>query len=413
MGINIEILLQNRKKKLFKDLKDNSLMILYSGNEIPISEDQYYDFSVNRNFYYLTNLDLKDVFFVVHKIKGNEYKEYLFLKECNDKVKKKFYGLEYTMACVLRDTKLSKNNIYITNEFNNKLSDLLNKYKIKEVYTDFKTNSLILNILNEIKFNGENNDIYKSIINLRNIKDQYEISCLKKAVIPTYNAFMSMPDIIKNSNYEYEVLNAFNCQMLNGGDRHLGFATIVASGINTMLLHYPKSESRLDRNTLLLCDAGASFKNYSCDVSRTFQISGKFSEKQKIIYDIVEKCNEYIISIVKPGITLDYLQECTIKYLSDECLKNKLISTRNELKKVYYHHVSHHIGLDVHDPCFNKILEPGNVISVEPGLYFRKLKIGVRIEDTILVTKNGSMNLTKSIPKKSNDIESMFLKIKY
>ena len=81
MGININILLQNRKKKLFKDLKDNSLMILYSGNEIPISEDQYYDFSVNRNFYYLTNLDLKDVFYVVHKIKGNEYKEYLFLKE--------------------------------------------------------------------------------------------------------------------------------------------------------------------------------------------------------------------------------------------------------------------------------------------------------------------------------------------
>lgn len=411
MRININSLIISRKKRLLKDLKDNSLLILYSGSEIAISEDQYYDFSVNRNFYYITNLDLKNVFYVAYKIKGNEYKEYLFLRECNNKVRKKFYGSEYTITRVLLDTRLKKKDIFITDDFASKLNDLIKKYQINNVYTDFKNNSEVLDIFEKIKFDGGNNDIYQSIVNLRSVKDLYEILCLRKAVVSTYKAFISMPDIIRNSKYEYEVLNAFNCKMLNNGDHHLGFATIVASGMNTKFLHYPKSESKLCKDTVLLCDAGASFKNYSCDVSRTFPINGKFSPKQKLIYDIVERCNEYIISLVKPGITLDYLQECTVKFLTKECFKNKLIKTVYDIKRVYYHNVSHHIGLDVHDPCDNKVLQSGNVISVEPGLYFSKLRIGVRIEDTILVTKDGSLNLTESIPKKMKDIENLFLNI--
>ena len=413
MRINIVSIIKNRKEKLFKELNNNSLLVLYSGNELALSEDQYYDFSVNRNFYYITNLDLKNVFYVVHKIKDNDYNEYLFLKNCTDKVKKKFYGSEYTLTQVLINTKLKKSNIFITDNFSSKLDNLIKKYKIKDVYTDFKNNDEVLNIFKKINFAGGNSDIYQSIVNLRSVKDVYEILCLRKAVVSTYNAFMSLPVIIRNSKYEYEVLNAFNCKMLNNGNHRLGFNTIVASGINTKFLHYPKSESKLDRNSVLLCDAGASFKNYSCDVSRTFPINGKFSQKQKLIYDIVERCNEYIISLVKPGITLDYLQSCTKKFLANECFKNKLIKSIYNIKRVYYHHVSHHIGLDVHDPCNNKVLQPGNVISVEPGLYFSKLRIGVRIEDTILVTSEGCINLTESIPKKSKDIENLFLNIKY
>ena len=121
--ININSLIISRKKRLLKDLKDNSLLILYSGSEIAISEDQYYDFSVNRNFYYITNLDLKNVFYVAYKIKGNEYKEYLFLRECNNKVKKKFYGSEYTITRVLLDTRLKKKDIFITDDFDSKLKE--------------------------------------------------------------------------------------------------------------------------------------------------------------------------------------------------------------------------------------------------------------------------------------------------
>ena len=145
---------------------------------------------------------------------------------------------------------------------------------------------------------------------------------------------------------------------------------------------------------------------YCADISRTYPVNGKFNDLQRKIYEIVLGCNKLIIKLVKPGITIAELQQAAINYLASKCVEAKLIEKESDISKYYFHNISHHIGLDTHDPSFRNLpLEEGNIISDEPGLYFKELGIGIRIEDDILVTSDGSYNLSGKIIKEINDIE--------
>ena len=134
---------------------------------------------------------------------------------------------------------------------------------------------------------------------------------------------------------------------------------------------------------------------------------GKFNPLQKTIYNIVLECNKLIVRSIRPGVTIAQLQEITVNFLAKECVKAKLIKEESEISNYYFHNISHHIGLDTHDPSIRSLpLVPGNIISDEPGLYFKELGIGVRIEDDILVTEDGSFNLSGIIIKEVEDIEN-------
>jgi Xaa-Pro aminopeptidase len=164
----------------------------------------------------------------------------------------------------------------------------------------------------------------------------------------------------------------------------------------------------MNKEDLILLDLGAQNNMYHADISRTYPISGKFTDLQKKIYTIVLECNKHIISLIKPGVSIKYLQEETISFLAKHCKIQGLINDEKEISSYYYHGVSHHIGLDTHDPYprYKGELVPGMIISCEPGLYFEDLGIGVRIEDDILVTEEGNENLSKDIIKEIEDIEN-------
>ncbi|MDE7385434.1 MAG: M24 family metallopeptidase, partial [Anaeroplasmataceae bacterium] len=184
------------------------------------------------------------------------------------------------------------------------------------------------------------------------------------------------------------------------------FPTIAASGKNACCLHYMDNEDIAKQGDLILFDLGCSYHMYCSDISRTFPVSGKFSPRQKQIYNIVLAGQEHVLKHIKPGITTKELNQILIKFYAKELKKIGLIQEDSEVSKYYYHGVSHHIGLDCHDLCEYTPLQAGSIISNEPGLYIAEEGIGIRIEDDILVTEDGCINLSKDILKTVDEIEA-------
>ena len=188
----------------------------------------------------------------------------------------------------------------------------------------------------------------------------------------------------------------------------LAFSTIIASGKNATCLHYPTQNEAIKDSDLVLFDLGYSHNGYSADISRTFPVNGKFSGLQAKVYEAVLNCNKAVIAMVKPGLTIKDLQDFAVEFLRKECLRLGLMKEDDDIRNYYYHNVSHHLGLDTHDISDrNKLLENGNVITVEPGLYFANYGIGVRIEDDVLVSEDGPIVLSKNIAKEMSDIERL------
>ena len=189
------------------------------------------------------------------------------------------------------------------------------------------------------------------------------------------------------------------------------FKTIAASGKNGCILHYTKNNSVMNDGDLLLVDAGAQYKWYNGDITRTFPVNGKFTEKQKEIYNIVLGGQNVVINMIKAGVSYPSLNEKLKEYYLEELKKTGLAETMEDVSKYYYHSVSHFLGAETHDVGDRKqVLKEGMIITVEPGLYIEELGIGIRIEDDVLVTKDGCRVLTKDLPKTVEEIERFMAK---
>lgn len=409
-----------RRDKLFELLPDYSIALIYSGVSKIQSEDEFYPFFANRNFFYLTGIEQENSALLLVKCPG-ERKEYLFLDEYNA-LKERWTGkrLKYEEASDISEVV----NIYSNNNLTPMIEMALNKENnaygvIKNVYLDLSDEIKIGNNLStqlyakELKEkypDVEINNIYQLIVSLRLVKSNEEVNNLIEAINCTSLGINELLLNLRVGTVEHELSDRFEFYGKTHGRRPLSFETIVGSGINSTTLHHPiRQQTRLiESNDIVLFDLGYSYKGYNADISRTFPVSGSFSPLQKNIYEAVLACNKAVINYIKPGLTIKDLQEYTINFLKEECLKRKLISNPDDIYKVYIHNVSHFLGLDTHDvgDRSNKLV-PGNVITVEPGLYFTDLNIGVRIEDDVLVTENGGQCLSKGIKKEVNDIEKM------
>ena len=207
--------------------------------------------------------------------------------------------------------------------------------------------------------------------------------------------------------YEYQLESYFDQAIKYNGATSYAFATIAASGENSCCLHYQDNNSFANDGDLILFDLGCSLNCYCSDISRTYPINGKFTERQKQIYNIVLEGQKLVFDNAKPGVTTRELNQILVKFYAKKLKEIGLIKngTPDEVSKYYYHAVSHHIGLDCHDLCDYTPLKPGSIISNEPGLYIKEEKIGIRIEDDILITENGAEWLSPQILKDPNEIE--------
>ena len=251
-------------------------------------------------------------------------------------------------------------------------------------------------------------DVTPLISPLRKVKDDWEIEQLQKAIDITGAGILDIVQQARASMYEYELEAMLFYRMQRSGAHHWGFAPIIASGINAATLHYGQNNCRIEEGQLVLMDVGAAYSNYSADITRCFPVSPSFSERQKQIYQLVLDAQKEIIEMIRPGVSLMDLQVKTRELLAESALAIGLIKDLDEITKYYMHGVSHFLGMDTHDlGGRNAILEEGNVITVEPGIYIPEENLGVRIEDDVLVTKDGHRVLSHNIPKEISEIEEI------
>ena len=413
---------QNRRASFFSLMEDNSFAILFSGVPKKCSADESYPFEVNRNFYYLTGIKQADSALLLIKSDGEE-REYLLISPF-DPVKEKWYGKRLTPAeasaesgirnVLLNSALASRVESTLTGSFSDfpaitkAYLDLEKEQKVAED-TDIEDycNSLkILSPVITIK------DAYPLVVGLRRNKSENEVDEFRVAVDVTKIGIASAMAKIRPGVYEYEVADEFHRVINdNSGYQGVSFPTILASGVNATCLHYPTPLSRIKSGDLVLMDLGSRHNFYCADVSRTVPADGVFTPMQRTIYNIVLGANKAVANFARPGRTIAELQSFTVEYLASECLSKRLIQDKEEIKNYYFHGVSHHIGLDTHDPVDadkNKPLTPGCIISDEPGLYFKELGIGVRIEDDLLITEDGCEVLTKDIIKEVDEIEAFY-----
>ena len=406
-----------RRNKLFNLLDDNSVTILFSGVGRKKSADENYDFVPNKNFYYLTGIEQENSILLLIKNDG-EKQSYLFVDEKDEKIEK-WIGYKLTLK-EARDIS-GVENVAVRTTFDGKMlaffdSNNATHERISKFYLDLESELKIGESKStqtykkelEVVHKLEVLDVHDMIGDLRKIKSEAEIETLREAIETTNLGLKHALLELKAGKYEYNLRNAFEFAVAEDQDSKLGFASIVAAGENATILHYPNQKDKIKKGDLVLFDVGAAKDYYSADISRTYPESGKFSELQKKIYEIVLNCNKQTSKFMRPGITLNEANEFAKQFLAAECVEKGLISSKEEISRVYYHSVSHFLGLDTHDSGHkDDKLVPGNVVTCEPGLYFKELGIGVRIEDDVLITENGSEVLSEGILKEVNQIEKM------
>lgn len=236
----------------------------------------------------------------------------------------------------------------------------------------------------------------KELARLRAIKQPEEIKCIDAAIKLTLKTFEHVKEVLPKLRYEYEIEAEFDYNFKKQQATH-AYDPIIASGVNAVTLHYGKNDQRLVKNTFLLMDIGAKLHGYSADITRTFAV-GKLSARKQDIHAAVERAHYEIISLIKPGVSLESYQNQSNKIMKSALRSVNLLKDENDIetyRKYFPHAVSHGLGIDVHDSLGGyHVFEPGMVLTVEPGVYIADEKIGIRIEDDILVTDSGHRNMS-------------------
>lgn len=411
--------LVNRRANLFEMMKENSVAIIFGGVAKVSSEDEFLPFVVNRNFYYLTNIEQEESVLVLVKSFA-EKRAYLFIQEYSE-LKEKWTGKRLTNDQAIQISSIQ--NVYSLNNFENTLNLILDKNggqfgNIQNLYFDFTKeqkigeNKYVEDFKTEmLEKYGERNveDIYPLIRDLRMVKSSYEVENIVKAINVTNSAIMNLVKTMHAGMKEYELADSFEFYGRVNGRHDLAFPSIIANGKNATCLHYPTQTDTLKDGDLVQFDVGLRNEVYCADISRAYPVNGRFNELQKAVYTAVLNCNKAVIRYAKPGLTIKDLQDYTVEFLKAECIRLKLMPKDDDIRKYYYHNISHHLGLDTHDISLrDRPLQEGNVITVEPGLYFANYGIGIRIEDDVLIREGANEVLSAGVRKEIEDIEQLY-----
>ena len=412
--MNKEVFIKNREK-LLEQLPDNSMVVLFAGVAPRKSGDETYAFTPNRNFYYLTGDDeTRDILMLVKTPMMSL--THMFILPY-DEVQAKWVGETYSREKIQELSGI--NDVRYLDSFESTLHMYMQHLGCEHLYLDLERQGYNESKTIPQEFAATIKDkypsvkienIYGKIAELRMIKSSEEIEEMKKAIHITNLGLEAIMKSIASNKSEKEMQALFEYTVVVNGAEDLAFPTIAASGKNGCVLHYNENNCKIQKDSLALFDLGAQHHYYKADITRTYPVDGKFTPRQRQIYDIVLAGQKLVIESARPGLTTRGLNQLLINYYQEELAKIGLIKNPSEVSKYYFHGVSHHLGLDTHDVSVPCELKPGMVITVEPGLYIAEEGIGIRIEDDVLVTEDGCEVLSKEIIKDPDEIESYMKK---
>lgn len=423
LPLNPEIFIQNRKRFIAK-MEKNSIAIFNSNDELPSNGDALYPFVQNSDLFWLSGIQQEDSMVILFPdCPDPKYREVLVLVK-PDELKEKWHGHQ------LRVNEGQEISGIQTIIWLDALDGLLQPWihLADTIYLNTNENDRKANLVpvRDYRYASEMRSRYplhrymrssRIIKELRAIKSALEIEVIQKAIDITDNTFRRLLNFIKPGVMEYEIdaeiWHSFLSQRATGP----AYGSIIASGDRARTLHYVSNNQECKAGELILMDFGASYGNYNADLTRTIPVSGKFTRRQKTVYNACLHLHHYGASILKPGISInDYTEkigdEATVIFQKIGLLKKSQIKNEDPANRAYrkylYHGISHHLGLDVHDlGTKTESLKPGMVFTIEPGIYIEEEQMGVRIENNFWITRNGNKDLMKNIPITVEEIESL------
>lgn len=423
LPIDKKLFVQNRKR-FTKQLEKNAIAVFNSNDIMPTSADGTHGFIQQTDLFYLSGIDQEESTLVIcPDAKEEKHREILFVKETNEQIAL-WEGHKYS-----KDEATAVSGIKSVNwnhEFETIFKSLV-----------FDSKSIYLNTNEHLRADAsvETRDArflkwcrklfplhqYRRLApimhHLRAVKSKQEVELIKKACGITDKAFRRLLGFIKPGVWEFDIEAEIYHEFIVNRSRGPAFQVIVASGEDSCTLHYVKNNKQCRGGDLVLIDFGAEYAHYAADVTRTVPVNGKFKKRQKEVYNAVLTVQRAAIELFNPGKTIDEVSREVGKVMESELIRIKLLKAADVkkqsadqplYKKYFPHGTSHHLGLDVHDygNRYRKFV-PGMVLTCEPGIYIKEEGIGIRIENDILITKNGPLDLTAEIPREAAEIEDL------
>lgn len=424
-------LFAEHRQNYMDKIGDDAIAVIASHGVYVRNDDQDHDYRQDSKLFYITGFEEPQSIAVLRP-GAEKYKFILFVRPRNALAETwtgRRFGVKGAMEVFNADT------AYVISDFESMLPQLLLGHKT--VYhnygADEEISALITDQYSEQLGNTEAvmQDAEFILGEMRKVKSKREIELLQKSVDISVKAHREAMMSTQPGMGEYEVEAVFEYVSRKNGSQRMGYPSIVGAGANATILHYNTNEMKMNDGDLLLFDAAAEWGYYTADITRTYPVNGKFTKEQAAIYKIVYDAQEAGMKMSKPGKTYQEMADAVENSAIDGLIRVGLLTgTRESVKEdkshkqFYIHGIGHWIGLDVHDAGSYKpdgtsvVFEPGMVFTIEPGIYITEpdnvdLKwwnIGVRIEDCILITKNGHKNMSKGVPRKIKDIEKLMKK---
>ena len=426
LPLNPEIFTNNRRR-FTERLDKKSIAIFNSNDELPTNADQLHKFKQNSDLIWLTGIEQEDTMLIICPDNPDpKFREVLVLVRPNE-IKEKWDGHR------LRKNEAQAISGIQTIIWLDMLDGMLqpwihasNTIYLNSNENDRKSNTIAVRDYRYAQMMKERFPLHqyqrsaKILKDLRSIKTALEIEVMQKAIDITDVTFRRLLNFIKPGVMEYEIDAEITHSFLSQRATGPAYGSIIASGDNARILHYVENNKECKDGELILMDFGAEYGNYCADLSRTIPVNGKFTRRQKTVYNACLHLHNYAASILKPGISIiDYTKkvgdEATIIFnkiglISKSDIKNEDPDNR-AFSKYLYHGISHHLGIDVHDlGTRTEPIKAGMVFTIEPGIYIEEEQMGVRIENNFWITKNGNKDLMKNIPITVEEIEALMKK---
>lgn len=429
-----------RRVYFAEQMTDNSVAVFPAAKELTRSRDTEFPFRQNSDFYYLTGFPEPDAWLIITKNEGEVTSS--LVCRVKDKLAEIWHGRRIGKEAAKADFAFdhTADETELHQELHKALNNKQTLYWAQGEYSE--ADNRVFELLTELRsapkkgWNAPTEviDPRPIVHNMRLLKSEAEIAIMRQAGIISANAHkramqFSASKIAQGKTVtEFQLEAEIHHEFAMNGARYPAYGTIVGSGENACILHYTENESDIRPTDLVLIDAGCELQGYAADITRTFPANGKFSTEQKAIYQLVLHTQEQVLEQIKPGTNLKALTDLSVRLITEGLVELGILSgsvdeliANNAHRAYYMHGLAHWIGLDVHDvgdynqKGAQRPLEPGMVFTVEPGIYIDSNSdcdpkwhgIGVRIEDNIVITKDGSENLTASVPKSVAEIEAL------